>query len=194
MVFAADGIPLYNIFIMILIISANWMMALYPCRFRTLMTNNILLRHIFGLFTMLFFVVLTNTEKDPKLKTLSIDALCLYALFIILLRTPLFIFIAILILLGALYVLNIKKKEIKGEESLEEKAKEEQLRIISIMTNSISIISYILLVSGFFIYLGQKKLEYKNQFSYFTFMLGKTECKDSSPKTSYISGIMHAFD
>jgi hypothetical protein len=150
-------------------------------------------RHVFGFFTMLFFVVLTNTEKDPKLQTLSIDALCLYALFMVLLRTPLFIFIAILVLLAGLYVLNLKKKEVKGEQS-DDKAKEEPLRIISIMTQSFSILSYILLVSGFFIYLGQKKLEYKDKFSYFTFIFGKTECKDSSPKTSYMSGIMHAFD
>ena len=90
-------------------------------------------------------------------------------------------------------MLNLKKKEIKAEQS-DDKAKEEPLRIISIMTQSISIMSYILLVSGFFIYLGQKKLEYKDKFSYFTFLLGKTECKDSGPQTSYVSGIMHAFD
>jgi hypothetical protein len=181
---------------MILIISANWMMALYPCRFRALMTENIYVRHVFGFFTMIFFVVLTNSDGSLNLQTTFIDSIYLYTLFIFLLRTPLFIFLAILALLAGLYVLNIKKKEINEDKKIEEKTREEYLRILSIIRNVTSITIYFLLFLGFFIYLGQKKLEYKNKFDYITFLFGKIECQNTTPSSSnsYYNGIMHALD
>ena len=189
-------IPLHSIFIMILIISANWMMALYPCRFRALMTENIYVRHVFGFFTMIFFVVITNSDGSFNLQTTFIDSIYLYTLFIFLLRTPLFIFLAILALLAGLYVLNIKKKEINEDKKIEEKTKEEYLKNLSMIKNVISITTYFLLFLGFFIYLGQKKLEYKNKFDYITFLFGKIECKNTTPaeSNSYYNGIMHALD
>jgi len=194
MLFEANNIPLHNIFVMILIISANWMMVLYPCRFRTLITNNIFVRHIFGFFTMLFFVVLTNSEDTLNLNSSLIDSVYLYTLFIMLIRTPIFIFITILILLCILYVLNIKKKEVKEDKSLDDDASEKKLDNISNIKNVISSITYILLFLGFIVYLGQKKLEYKSEFSYITFLFGKNDCINTSPETSYIKGIMHVFD
>jgi hypothetical protein len=145
---------------------------------------------------MIFFVVLTNSDGSLNLQTTFIDSIYLYTLFIFLLRTPLFIFLAILALLAGLYVLNIKKKEINEDKKIEEKTREEYLRILSIIRNVTSITIYFLLFLGFFIYLGQKKLEYKNKFDYITFLFGKIECQNTTPSSSnsYYNGIMHALD
>ena len=88
----------------------------------------------------------------------------------------------------------MKKTEINGNEVLDEKEKEKELLNIETISNATTISSYILLSIGFLIYLGQKKIEYKTKFNYTTFLLGKSECLDTSPKTDYISGILHSFD
>ena len=43
------------------------------------------------------------------------------------------------------------------------------------------IIAFILLITGFLHYLGEKKLEYKNNFSYTQFLLGQPLCKNFTP-------------
>jgi hypothetical protein len=41
--------------------------------------------------------------------------------------------------------------------------------------------------------MGEKKLEYKNKFSYIVFLLGKTECKDIDKHISMIESLKYAF-
>jgi hypothetical protein len=187
-------LPLYNIFILVLIISANWMAALYPCRFRTLLTNNMYFRHLFGFFTMMFFVVLSNSEYLSNLGLIFYNSIMLYIFFIMMLRTPLMVFISILGLLLISYLLNMKKKEINSDISIDENGKSIQVKNIDAFDNIINIASFTLLIFGFIVYLGQKKMEYKNKFNYITFLLGRSDCLDSSPTISYISGIRHSFD
>jgi len=42
----------------------------------------------------------------------------------------------------------------------------------------------VVLVMGFFFYLVEKKIEYKKNFSFVTFIVGKPICKNKSPKTT----------
>lgn len=49
-------LPVYPIFILLLIISANYLADLFPCRLRELLENNIYVKHLFGYLTLLFFV------------------------------------------------------------------------------------------------------------------------------------------
>jgi hypothetical protein len=189
-----QSIPIYNVFTMILIISANWMAALYPCRFRTLLTNNMYIRHLFGFFTMIFFVVLSNKALIPNLKLTFFYAITLYTFFLLMLRTPLMIFLCILFLLLVCYILNMKKEEIVADPSIEDKLKAKQVQNIEYINNATTAITCVFLLFGVTVYLGQKKIEYKSKFNYTIFLLGKSDCLDTSPKTSYISGILHSFD
>lgn len=187
-------IPIFNVFVMILIISANWMGALYSCKFRALLTNNMYVRHLFGFFTMTFFVVISNSSEIMNLNSILYLAVALYTFFIMMLRTPLMIFLSILFLLLICYLLSMKKNEVIENKLLDAKIKEKSLNIIENMNNIASVIAYTLLIFGFIIYLGQKKIEYKKKFSYIVFLLGKSECINFSPKTNYVSGMLHSFD
>lgn len=53
--------------------------------------------------------------------------------------------------------------------------------------NILIIIILILIFIGFFVYLGQKKYEYKNKFSYITFLFGAYKCKNTSENDLAIS-------
>lgn len=185
---------IYNIFIMVLIISANWMTALYPCRFRKLLTNNMYIRHLFGFFTMIFFVVISNSIESSNLIKIFTDSAYLYIFFIMMLRTPLMFFLSIIGLLLICYVINIKKKEINQNDSLNEKSKAEQIDTIESINLVTTVSAYVLLIIGFIIYLGQKKIEYKGKFNYMVFLLGKSECLDKTPPINYINGFKHFLD
>jgi hypothetical protein len=189
-----EGIPIYNVFVMILIISANWMAALYPCRFKTLLSNNMYMRHLFGFFTMMFFVVLSNSKGIANIQSIFSISIVLYTFFIMMLRTPLMVFLSLLALLLISYILNMKKNEINDDISIDEEDKLLKIKNIEIINTATTASSCILLIFGFIVYLGQKKIEYKSKFDYITFLLGKSECINSSPRTSYISGVMHSFD
>jgi hypothetical protein len=170
------------------------MTALYPCRFRKLLTNNMYIRHLFGFFTMIFFVVISNSVKSSNLIKIFIDSAYLYLFFVVMLRTPLMFFLSIIGLLLICYVLNIKKDEINQKDSLDDKSRESQIEIIESINTVTTISAYILLFLGFIIYLGQKKVEYKGKFNYLVFLLGKSECLDKSPPMNYMNGLKHFLD
>lgn len=88
----------------------------------------------------------------------------------------------------------MKKNEINDDISIDEEDKLLKIKNIEIINTATTASSCILLIFGFIVYLGQKKIEYKSKFDYITFLLGKSECINSSPRTSYISGVMHSFD
>ena len=115
-------------------------------------------------------------------------------------------FVVILILLAIIYLIKIKNDElnqdIKNEnttnlsnksveskilsENNEKKNKkstvEKNIKLLyelSIVNKILILITLILVFIGFFIYLGQKKYEYKNKFSYITFLFGSYKCKNT---------------
>jgi hypothetical protein len=58
---------IFCIFIFILIVSANFLAEIFPCRLQHLLRSNMLVKHIFGLFTMIFFVVLSSGIKEKDI-------------------------------------------------------------------------------------------------------------------------------
>ena len=84
-----------------------------------------------------------------------------------------------------------KRKEDSTNEELEKLEKTKNL-IIKI-NNGISIVVFILIFIGFMIYMGRKKYEYKNNFSYLTFIFGKVECKGTISNIDISTSLKHVF-
>jgi hypothetical protein len=71
-----------------------------------------------------------------------------------------------------------------------------------ILTNQIKIYDNVIFYSYIFIllltiigvlaYMGEKKIEYKKNFKYVTFFLGKTVCKHSSSNIDMIKALRHS--
>lgn len=168
-------IPISNIIIMILIISANWMKPLFPCKFQNMIDDNIYIRHIFGYFTMTFFVVLL--EKSIKFNKLFINSLLAYIVFLFMIRTPSYIFIVVLILLLILYILKLKKNEYEELQNTEKQKKYyKYINDIIITSNIITILIYLLIIIGSFIYLVEQRDMYKDNFSFIKFLIGNNTC------------------
>lgn len=183
------NLPLEAIFIFILIISANFLAPIFPCRVQSLLNNNMAAKHLFGFLTMIFFVVLTIPNSFTQFNILFSQSFILYILFILLTKTESYIFFIIFILLAILYIINLKIKHLEESKSKNKK----HLIFYKTIVNYLTIIILFVLFIGVLSYLGQKKLEYKNKFNYLYFFLGKPVCKNKSPSNSFIAGLLNSF-
>lgn len=197
-------LPIYSIFILILIVSGNYIGELFPCRIQYAFTNNILFKHSIAFLTVLFFVVLTDPYKQIKVNDLLYTSIKLYSIFILLTNTITPAFYLALVLAGTTYVTNLKKKEYLHEkESLEKKKNkdvkkinmlEEQVKKIEKINQVCILLFLVVTISGSLVYLGEKKYEYKNNFSYYNFFLGKTKCSGTPVKLPYLRSLKYIFN
>ena len=206
---------IFTIFIFILIISGNFM-ALVPCKLQDELNNNMYVKHLFGLFTMIFFVTLAAPVKDKTISAVTFNSFLLYLLFILITKVHVKIFYVIAGLLGTTYIAFLLKEadlykikanasatEVKNNDTMDqsnEQAKENPEDVILAnqlkIYDSVIFYSYILIllltIIGVLAYMGEKKIEYKKNFKYVTFFLGKTVCKHSSSNIDMIKALRHS--
>lgn len=188
---------IFCIFIFILIISANFLAEIFPCRLQDALRNNMYLKHLFGLFTMIFFVVFSSSgTNDKNIFTIVGSSLLLYILFILITKCQIYMFFIILLFLGITYIISIiKQQEIENSKkgSDEEPSTKEKDNIY----DTILFVLYIVILGftfiGVIMYMGEKKIEYKKHFNYITFFIGKSICKGKSPKVNMIESFKNAF-
>jgi uncharacterized membrane protein YiaA len=150
------------------------------------------------LYLTITFLVVLLEDLDKNLTEVFLVSFYLYLVFILISKTEYGFFIAIIILTAIIYILYLKRNEIakrtedaRSNEELEKLEKTKNL-IIKI-NNGISIVVFILIFFGFMIYMGRKKYEYKNNFSYLTFIFGKVECKGTISNIDYSTSLKHVF-
>ena len=202
---------IFTIFIFILIISGNFM-ALVPCKLQDELNNNMYVKHLFGLFTMIFFVTLAAPVKDKTISAVTFNSFLLYLLFILITKVHVKIFYVIAGLLGTTYIAVLLKEadldkinanasatDVKNNDTMEQSNKQAEKIIL---TNQLKIYDNVIFYSYIFIllltiigvlaYMGEKKIEYKKNFKYATFFLGKTVCKHSSSNIDMIKALRHS--
>jgi hypothetical protein len=200
------------IFIFLLIISGNYLGNLFPCKVQDQFENNIYLKHFLGFFTLLFFVILTLPEKYdsegnkiPEFRYLNdIVKICLflYAFFLVLSKTPYYIWLTVFLLTSIVYLLELKKTDfVKDNVDDKENSKKStslfgfnSLSEINNTQNKLTLIGLFLTLAGFLIYMGEKKFENKKNFSYMKFIFGSIKCKGKTKNNSVLNSIKHIFD
>ena len=202
---------IFTIFIFILIISGNFM-ALVPCKLQDELNNNMYVKHLFGLFTMIFFVTLAAPVKDKTISAVTFNSFLLYLLFILITKVHVKIFYVIAGLLGTTYIAVLLKEadldkinanasatDVKNNDTMEQSNKQAEKIIL---TNQLKIYDNVIFYSYIFIllltiigvlaYMGEKKIEYKKNFKYVTFFLGKTVCKHSTSNIDMIKALRYS--
>ena len=202
---------IFTIFIFILIISGNFM-ALVPCKLQDELNNNMYVKHLFGLFTMIFFVTLAAPVKDKTISAVTLNSFLLYLLFILITKVHVKIFYVIAVLLGSTYITVLLKEadigtinanasatDVKNNDNMEQSNENPKNVILNNQLkiyDNIIFYSYILILLLTFIgvlaYMGEKKLEYKKNFKYVTFFLGKTVCKHSTSNIDMIKALRYS--
>lgn len=64
----------YPVFLLIMIISANFLAEIFPCRFQELLSSNNYTKHIFGYLTLVFFVSLNIDELKTSVQDLFLNS------------------------------------------------------------------------------------------------------------------------
>ena len=191
------------IFIFLLIVSGNYLGNLFPCRVQDALENNIWLKHFLGFFTLLFFVLLTLPPEEgsapPDVFNLLSSSGLLYLFFVFLSNTPAWIWLTVFILSSIIYLLELHKNHFKflnKKEPDEKIARNNQKNInnYSFAQTTLTSVSVLLTLFGFLVYIGEKKIEYKNNFSYITFMFGAPTCRGITKNKNTINSLKHIFD
>ena len=178
-----------NVFILYMVLAGAFLQPLFPCNTTKLFTETPLLRHLVGFFTLIFFVVITDTELDdymPLGTTLATAAL-IYLWFIVSSKMTANWWLGLIFLLGTLYLIDL----------YEERQKKEDPRVAATLATAKKIIlgaSLFLTLVGFLIYVGEKKLDYKSSFNYTTLLLGTTKCKGTPNVQPYLKSLKAAFE
>jgi hypothetical protein len=161
---------------------------------------------------MIFFVTLAAPVKDKTISAVTLNSFLLYLLFILITKVHVKIFYVIAVLLGSTYITVLLKEadigtinanasatDVKNNDNMEQSNENPKNVILNNQLkiyDNIIFYSYILILLLTFIgvlaYMGEKKLEYKKNFKYVTFFLGKTVCKHSTSNIDMIKALRYS--
>jgi hypothetical protein len=170
------------ILILYLIICANFMVPLVSCDLQAIITDNIIVRHIIGLFTMIFFVRLNGPEKS-SFKNIIIDSIILYLWFIATTRITSEILYIIIPLAAIYFIIYIYETTLTSENNKDKKLGKN----IESAKFWISRLLGVLIIIGVILYYGEKRLEYGSNFNIISFIFGKLSCKKYTPNYTMLN-------
>lgn len=206
----STAFPSHGVFLLILIISANFLAETFPCKIQELLQSDMKLKHLFGFLTMLFFVVTSLSNKPSGLFSQFWLTVELYILFLLVSKTPPQIFLLLTGLFAINYILHLVKDDAKNRITIEDNNNNNNnnnksikkwlindphilLQYIDRVMIFLNVIELCLLFFGVMSFMGEKKLEYKGKFQYHYFFLGKPSCRGLLSKTSIWSSFMSNF-
>jgi hypothetical protein len=167
-----------DMFIMYLIISANFLVSLFPCQVQYQFRHNMLIKHLFGFLTVFFFISLadnSNYISENPTERLAFAAL-IYLWFLLTSKMSLTFWSLLVFVVGVIYIIQIYKEfemsRLNRDESRIEKFAQLQ--------NALGIVAVITTVLGFVSYMGEKRFEYGERFSFGSFISGLPTCKSDA--------------
>ena len=173
-------IPLYSLFLLVLVICGNYIGEVLPCRFQKIMHRSMRCKYVFTFIILVFFVVLSSKE-DQKLRGIFYNSIIIFVWFIFLAKNTInffFINCSIFFLIYLLYLLKVQyMNEIEKNPDINEKLQNRIEKII-LINNILIILAFIFTIFGFILYLGEKKIEYGKKFRYKYFIFGRRDCAD----------------
>jgi hypothetical protein len=175
-----------SLFILYLVIASNFLPQTFSCRLQELMKTSMVAKHLFAFLTLLFFVVLSNAKESITPGNIALISLGIYLWFIMSTRIHLSVWIGLIILLGTIYLLQLFETNLKEKK---QSSNATTIENIQLTKKILTYLSLIITVMGFIVYLGEKKLEYGNDFSIVTFILGNPKCKGFTPNYSVSNNI-----
>lgn len=161
-----------QLFIFILIVSCNYMKEIMSCSIQDKLNDSMMLKHILALMTMYFFVTMIHDVHANNPFYSLLIAFGLYIWFIILSRTNRNVLLYIILILFIMYILNIYTQYYKQKEN-----NIQTIDRLYVVNKVLFIISILLTIYGFVLYLGYKKYNYGKKFNYYTFFIGSVKCK-----------------
>ncbi len=161
--------------IFIFIIAGNYANDTFSCNLRHIIRDNMIAKHILGIFIVLIFIGFSQEDLDIQNK--MILSLCLYVWYIFIMRSPTVITIVVIIIILILYIMqeaiNDLHKIIKDNTSeVDSKNSQMKINMYSQIRNALFLTSVILSTIGIIIHYYKDKKLFKANFSKYRFFVG----------------------
>ena len=175
-------------FILFLVLAGGFLQPLFPCNTTKLFTDSKLVRHLVGFFTLIFFVVVSDTELDDymPLGTILATSAAIYLWFLIASKMTANWWLALIVLLGAMYLIDLYEERQKVDPDTKER--------LDLTKKVLLGASLVITLVGFLLYLGEKKLDYRGKFNYSDFFLSTPACKGTPTSVPYWTSLKAAFE
>jgi len=171
------------ILVFILIISGNYIGQLFPCNVQAVLSESMIMKHVFGFLTLFFFVLLTLPNFTVTEGTQT--SLILYFIFLIFSKTHYVFWFLTVFIFSIVYFIYLYKRELKDDDPFKSQ--------LNRLNTYLSYLGALVGIIGFLVYMGMKKNEYGKNFKYMQFLLGKPDCKGKSPKLSLTNALLMSF-
>lgn len=141
------------------------------CEIQRIIRDSVLVKQL--IFFIIIFTTNSFVQKKSDLLTTFVRSSILFGVFILLMKNN---YKSILFSITLLFINKLMLQHIDylKKDKKENSDKIDKLNKVSKIT---TIISGVIILVGFFEYMREKKLEYGNQFKFFTFVLGSNKCK-----------------
>ena len=163
-----------------LIISGNYLGELLSCRIERLFADNMPTKHIIALISLYFFVIISDSRLSKINPIITVGlTLVLYVWFIISAKSESHFFILSLTILVLIAFMQIYHEYLEKRKDKLNNVEQQIYKYINSIQIACLIIIVIITIIGFLTYLGMKKTEYKHNWSWRLFLLGRSKCKDN---------------
>jgi hypothetical protein len=177
-----------NLFIIYAALTTNFLRPLIPCNTARFVENSMLFRHLIAFMGIVFFSMISEADiaTMADIIPIIISAVLVYGWFMISSKMTANWWIPLVFLIAIIYTVNAYREH--------SKALTRDVHTYMEYTEYAAIaLSVLVTLGGFFIYVGEKKLEYRGKFDYTTFILGSETCKNTPTKTAYWDSLKAAF-
>ena len=174
------------LFILYLVISSNFLAQTFNCRVQQLFMSSMLVKHILGFMTLVFFVIIASVSDSISFINTFLISLGVYMWFIASTRLHLTTWLLLITTLGVIYILDMYQKK---TDTVDPKKDEE----IQYAKKILSVFALLVTIIGILLYAGEKRIEYGSDFKLLTFILGKPICRGDSPTPTMIENIQGLF-
>lgn len=156
--------PGFAIFALYIIIGASALYPLFSPQIRKFLESNLLIRHLLGFFSLLFFVVLSGA-KDVDYRHTIVFTVLVYAWFLLTTKLEIHFWVTVISIFAILYALELYKqtKDIPHKEK----------KIITDVEYGGTILAFLVTIFGFVTYYYEKSDQLKGAFRHDHFFLGK---------------------
>lgn len=183
-------LPVSSLFVLFMIIGGNYLAPLFPCKLQRMLANNMYVKHVLGLLTLVFFVELVDTTTNSSLTWTFISSGLLYIWFILTTTMETKVFMVLVILFAVMYSLHLYLNQLDKEATPEAIRLTTRLRQLE---HYMYYSSILLTIFGVIAYYGRKKSELGSKFDLLKFFLGKTTCKNTGTTMGVMGGFRKAF-